>query len=220
MDPADQEGLEGGDAKEAGADREEGIAAIEDAEHNRCEQPEPDELGGAADGLAEGVRAGEFRAVDDGGHDGALGGARELGRGREQNRDDVVGGHAARIAQEIEADGGAGQVAEEHQHALWEDVGGGPGHDAGDGGWDNQGEHEQRTEERLAGLFIDQEDEGEVECVLGDARGEARVAEHPERPLLEQGWPGMDGGVSHRAGRAISCAIRSGGARPSRGGDT
>src|SRR5690606_2590543 len=155
---ANPPGLDGGDGEEAGADAEEGAGAIEQAEDDRCEETEADELSGAADCLADGVGQGEFVAGDEGGVDGAFGAWAGLGCRGGHGCEDVGAGDAAFGAQEVEGEPGPDDVAEKDEGALGENIGGGAGDYAGDGGWDNEREDEGRTEEGLACLFRDEED--------------------------------------------------------------
>ena len=116
-----------------------------------------------------------------------------------------------------------GECAEVHIVAVFETVQPDAAllHRAGDSGpgFDAGHLHERLDDpgERLASLLDDEEDQGEVDGILGDARGEARVVEDPERALLEEGDRTNRGGFRIHEGRAPSSGTRTCGARGRRG---
>ena len=141
--PPDPPDLDGGESEETGTDSEQRARAIEEAEDDRGEHRQPDELGRSAHALGDGVRPRQFVPGDDRREDGAFGAGGELGGRGEQDRDHVVRGDASLVPEEVEADARADEVAQGDEEALGEHVGGGPGHDPGHRGGDDEGEHEE-----------------------------------------------------------------------------
>ena len=161
------------DREQRRTDAEEGPRTINEPEDDRSQYAETNELRGAPHCMADCVGPGEEVPLDDRGHNRPFRARRELRCGREQHRDDVVGGHASLVPQEIQTDGSAGGVPAEDHQALWKHVRRGAGHNSGDSARDHEGKDQQCAEKRLAGLLIDEEDQGEIEAVLGNPRKES-----------------------------------------------
>ena len=137
--------------------------------------------------MADGVRAGQLASLDDGGEDGALRSGNERREDGEQDGDEIEGCIATGLDDEGDANGRAGDVAKGDDEAAGDGIGGNARGNARNHRGDDQGEHEQAGVEGLTRGIKDEEDEGEVEGVLGDAREEARVAQPAEWDLLEEG---------------------------------
>ena len=139
--------------------------------------------------MADGVRLGESRSFDNERLNSTLRGAGERRRRREREGDDVVGSDAAKVEPRVKANGRAHTVAEENQRTSWEVVRRNPGEYPEECRGEYEGENEQAAVDRPASLFDDQQDEREIDRILGHARCETRDREHAEGALLEQ-WEG------------------------------